>query len=1016
VVRVLDFVTATSLIAQTTLRSILGQSDLNHLLSERNKINQQLQLVIDGQTDAWGQTDARGPDGCLASRDDRHPAAPERRGILDDRARGSMSSPMDRSLDGSHSSEPGLSSAELRARRRALGLTQTQLAALLAVSTSTLASWERGEVRPDHPLHVRLALEQLEANRPTVVGRGGYADRPGSAVRSLTRSHATGAGQHRPSGHPQPGLGRLARARRDVLPAHLTSFVGRQQAIADLETCLAAARLVTLVGPGGVGKTRLALQLAAHLADSYRNGVWFVDLAPVTDPQLVGQAVATVLGVREQPDRSLVATLVAAIQAHRLLLVLDNCEHVVSACAALSDALLRAAPGLHILATGRQPLGIAGETVYRVPPLSLPEHTAPPMPEQLLQYDAVRLFVDRAAASVAGFALIEANALAVVDVCRQLDGIPLAIELAVTRLNLLTPEELARRLGDRFRLLTGGSRTAPTRQQTLRGALDWSHGLLTEDERVVFRRLSVFVGGWTLEAAEAVAAGEGVDALRLLDLLGQLVDKSLVLTTQHGAAVRFGMLETIRQYAWERLEAADEAASIRRMHQDWCVRLAEGSEPPGMHHSWHARPLLQEHDNLRAALLWSIERDDVEQGLRIAIALAHIWYMRGHASEGRERLGELLARANVRVAPAVRASALTSAGHLAYSQGDLPAAQRLLEESLAIWQALGEDSRRAVSLYLLGIAVYFRGDLEGALALFEDARAINHREGNRLREAMNLALMAQVRFEQSDLVRAAALNRQSLEIVQQRGPGWGTILALCMSGRLAAARGEHAEAHRRLEEGLELARELGIVQGVIWSLYYLGQHAFLQGDTPRGRFLYAQSLGLAREAGGRLAIAYCLEGLAGALAGAQPERALRLAGATKGLREALGSEPFPADGDRLDRWQRVAEHRLGKRAAAAAIAEGRARPLEDVMSDALASDAGAGSASRLRGGRAVGGLSAREVEVLRLVALAKTNREIAETLVLSQKTVEHHLSNIFAKLQVSSRAGATRVAMQAGLT
>jgi predicted ATPase/DNA-binding CsgD family transcriptional regulator len=871
---------------------------------------------------------------------------------------------------------------------------------------------------------VRLALEQLEGKRPAVVGSGGRADRPGSAGRPLAHSPAAGSGHHRTAAHRRPTLGRLARAGRPVLPAHLTSFVGREQAIADLRTRLSEARLVTLVGPGGVGKTRLALRVAADLANSYRNGVWFVDLAPVVDPLLVDQAVATILGVREQPDRPLVTTLVEVIRAQRLLLVLDNCEHVVAACAALSDALLRAAPGLRVLATGRQPLGVAGETVVRVPPLSLPEPGAPPRPEQLLQHDAVRLFVERAAASAAGFALTEDNALAVVDVCRRLDGIPLAIELAVTRLTLLTPGELARRLSDRFRLLTGGSRTAPTRQQTLRAALDWSHQLLSGPERAVLRRLSVFAGGWTLEAAEAVAVGGGVDAPRVLDLLGQLVDKSLVLATQHGAAVRFGMLETIRQYAWERLEEADEVVPTRRRHRDWCVRLAEGPEPPGMHHSWHAQPLLQEHDNLRAALLWSIERGDVEKGLRIAIALAHIWYMRGYYAEGRERLAELLARAGSApareagggVTPAVRASALTSAGHLAYSQGDLPAAQRLLEESLVLWQALGEDSRRAVSLYLLGIVIYFRGDLDGALALFEDARTINHREGNRLREAMNLALMAQVRFEQGDLARAAALNQESLEIVQQRGPGWGTILALCMLGRLAAARGEHAEARGRLEEGLELGRELGIVQGVIWSLYYLGQHAFLQGDAARGRLLYAQSLGLAREAGGRLAIAHCLEGLAGALAGAQPERALRLAGAAGSLREVLGSEPFPSDRDRLGRWQRVAERRLGKRVAAAAIAEGRALPLEAAVSDALAAAAGAGGEHRPGRGRAVGGLSAREVEVLRLVALDKTNREIAEALVLSQKTVEHHLSNIFAKLQVSSRAGATRVAVQAGLT
>lgn len=839
------------------------------------------------------------------------------------------------------------------------------------------------------------------------------------ARRGMSRRAPQGGSLERAHSHhsADPELGGVARTHN--LPGVLTSFIGREGALAEAKQLLDASRLLTLVGSGGIGKTRLALRIAGGLVDAYTGGAWLVDLAPVADPLLVPLAVAAALGVPEQPGRSMLVTLAEHFAARHLLLVLDNCEHLVSACAELSEGLLRVCPFLRILATSRQALGIEGEAVLLVPPLALPDPSSTPDAEHLAQYEAIHLFVDRASATAPHFRLSEPNVAIIAEICRQLDGVPLAIELAATRLKLLGAEQLAARLQDRFGLLTGGSRTAPARHQTLRATLDWSFQLLSEPERMLLRRLAVFSGGWTLEAAEQVIGGSDIETHQVLDLLGQLLDKSLVVVEdQNPKQVRFRFLETIRQYAWERLEEANEIAETRDRHLRWCRQLAKDVQPPGMHHPWHAADLIQEQDNLRAALLWAIQQGNADAGLRVAVALAHIWYMRGHYSEGRARLAELLALPSSSSAPDVRASARTSAGHLAYCQGALEEAQHLLEESLSIWNSLGNDERKAVCLQTLANVVRFRGDLSGALPLFEEASVINHRLGHLMREAMNRALMAQVLFEQGDLERAETLNDQSSKALQSAGPGWGTILTLCMFGRIAAARGDSVTARKRLEESVELGRQLGITRGVVWSLYFLAQHALAQGDARRARATFAESLRLARQTGDQLATAHCLEGFAGALAATQPGRAIRLAEAAGALREAAGSIPFPADRDRLERWLGVAARGLGETATAAARAEGRSMTVDQAVGYALAGDeSSAPTDARERlSGRSFRGLTRREVEVLRLVALAQSNREIAAALVLSEKTVERHLSHIFAKLQVSSRTGATRVAVQAGIT
>jgi predicted ATPase/DNA-binding CsgD family transcriptional regulator len=806
--------------------------------------------------------------------------------------------------------------------------------------------------------------------------------------------------------------------RQAHLPTPLTTFVGREAEIARSKHLLERGRMLTLVGSGGIGKTRLAVHLATELVDNYPHGVWLAHLAPVAEPALVPWAVAATIGVSEQPGRPISVSLAEYLEDLDALLVLDNCEHLVSACAELSGELLRACPSLHILATSRHSLGVEGESIFSVPPLSLPDPAAGVGTHSLDQFEAIRLFVDRTTSVAPEVRLSKQDLTTVAEICRRLDGVPLAIELAATRLRLLGMDELAARLDNRFELLVGGSRTAPGRHQTLRATLDWSYQLLSDAERVLLRRLAVFRGGWTLRAAEDVASGDGIETGQVIGLLGQLLDKSLVVTDNlTPQRVRFRFLETIRQYAWERLVDSGEVVQIRQRHVMWCVELARDVQPPGMHHPWHAHDSLQEQENLRAGMLWAVQMGDAEAGLRVAVVLAHLWYMQGHYSEGRARLAELLALPSATISPEVRASALTWAGFLGYCQGDLHTAQNELETSLAMWRVLGNDERTAVCLHQLGNVVRFRGDLEAARSFLEQASEINQRLGHVMRAAMSLALVAQVLFEEGDFARAEVLNSQSFSSLQAAGSGWGTVLTLCMQGRLAGVRGDRTTARERLEEGVDLSRQLGVNRGIVWSLYFLAQHDLAQGSAQRARQEFGESLRLAHLSGDLMATAQCVEGVAGALASTQPGRSMRLAGGATALRESMGSVSFPSDQQRLRRWVDVAERRLGPAVAAAALAEGRAMPRNRLVAYALTADEPStpGRGEPTLSSNSFAGLTRRELEVLRLVALAQSNREIATGLVLSEKTVERHLSHIFEKLRVSSRTAAARMAVEAGI-
>ncbi|MDP6514815.1 MAG: protein kinase [SAR202 cluster bacterium] len=481
------------------------------------------------------------------------------------------------------------------------------------------------------------------------------------------------------------------------LPSRLTSFIGREQQIKEVRDLLSTARLVTLAGAGGCGKTRLSLQVASMALDEYPDGVWFVELAPVADPILVAQTVATTLGIREEPGQPLIATLSRSLQAKKMLLALDNCEHLVGACAKLVNTLLAACPELQVLATSRESLGVAGENVWRVSPLSAPGPDQAQTTERLMEYESVKLFVERAIAAEPTFTITNQTAPVVAQICQRLEGIPLAIELTAARVRVLSVEQIAERLEDRFRLLTGGARTVLPRQQTLRAAVEWGYDLLSEPEQALFNRLSVFAGGFTLEAVESAWAGEGVEEYEILDLVSSLVDKSLMVVVDGaGGSARYGLLETLREYGWERLVERGESEETQRRHAACFVALAEEAEPElrgPQQVSWLER-LEQEHDNVRAALSWSAESGDGETGLRLGGALWPFWLTRGYLSEGRERLAGALALPSGLEGTATRANALNGLGNMALSQGDYSAAWALYEESLAIRRELREETHR----------------------------------------------------------------------------------------------------------------------------------------------------------------------------------------------------------------------------------------------------------------------------------------------------------------------------------
>ena len=702
---------------------------------------------------------------------------------------------------------------------------------------------------------------------------------------------------------PQPA------ARPSPLPYPLTEFIGREAEIKAIESRL-ACRLLTLTGSGGVGKTRLAVHVAHRMADGYAEGARFVGLAALTDLSLAAQQVAAELGLREVQGQSALETLLNYLSCRHLLLVLDNCEHLTEACASLAQDLLRRCPNLHILATSRHALQVAGETVWRVASLSVPGLDWTPKEqdgaEELLTYEAARLFVRQSARHRPDFTVNQENASAVATICARLDGIPLALELAAARIACLSAHQIAARLDDQFQLLTGGSQAAPPRHKTLQALIDWSYNLLTEHERILLRRLSVFVGGWTLEAAESIAADDLLEAVKALDLLGSLADKSLILVEYRGEQARYRMLETIRQYASAKLGQSGEEEALRRRHQGFFRRLAEDTEPKlhGTEQTFWLDELESEHGNLRAALEESLrEGSGAAAGLRLAGALFWFWHLRGYFSEGRRWLAKVLSHCPTRQNASERARALQGAGQLAYYQRDYASGRALLEESATLWRAIGDKRGLAYSHIYLCAAINALGDGPAARGVISEG---------------------------------AALAREA-------GDPWTLGMALWMQGTQTLARGDAVTARPLLEESAALLRDAGDQWALIAPLLYLTTIAREQEDYGRARVLLGEALRLSRKTGDRLRLSGALDlfaHLALWQAHKTPDgelfsRAARLFGAAEVLREAHASAmPFVVR-QRYDCDVAAARSALGNEAFEALWAKGNAMTLEQAMECAL---------------------------------------------------------------------------------
>lgn len=746
-----------------------------------------------------------------------------------------------------------------------------------------------------------------------------------------------------------------AASRSVTLPRPLSEFIGRTREVDTLKRTLMTSRLVTLTGIGGVGKTRLSIRVAEEVSDDFPDGVRFVDLSPVADPTLVAKTVATTLGVTESAGRPLTETLSDYLQERHLLLVLDNCEQVSDACARLAAALLSTCSHVRILATSRQRLGITGETVRRVPPLTLPERN-PLLDEEknavgsLLEYEAVRLFVDRAQRVQPDLSLTPSTLRAIAVLCRRLDGIPLALELAAARMSVLGPEQIMVRLTERFRLLSGGDRTAPARQRTLRGALDWSYDLLLPEERVLLSRLSVFAGGCTLEAAEAVCAAPaaegycGLDEWEVMDCLTGLVNHSLILMESESGEVRYRLLETVREYAQERLHerAVGEPTWLRAKHREYFELLVQNALPHlgGLEQSVWLDRLEREHDNLRATLDGCLEEGTAEAiraGLQLAGELQRFWMQRGHASEGRRRYAALLSADHSEPSPE-RGRALESAGILAFRQADYMAAREVLEEALTVHRRTGNRLSEATPLGVLGNIAYLQGNYGEARSLLEQALALRREAGHRPGEAVILNSLGNVAAEQEDFASAQMLYTQALAISQEVGDRAIEASILNGLGLLADAENDLKSAHRWFEKALMIGRELGDYSQMTIHTFNLGNNAYLLGDRVAAADYFRQALLLTRELGesrSRRVIAFLLMGTALTTRVHQPERTARLLGASNAQREAIGIRLNAKEQVECDQLLADLHHALGEERLSAFQAEGRVMRIDQAVAIAL---------------------------------------------------------------------------------
>jgi predicted ATPase/DNA-binding CsgD family transcriptional regulator/transcriptional regulator with XRE-family HTH domain len=904
----------------------------------------------------------------------------------------------------------------LRRARLERGWTQHVVADRIGAPNAMMVTrWERGKAFPS-PYYVERLCQLFEQKASDL---GLLRASPVPIVSRAASQQKAEARPSRPSAEPtaRPSEHEGTRASlwHSTLPMPLTAFVGREREIEALVALMqnTSARLLTLTGPGGVGKTRLALSLAAAVADTFADGVCFVSLAPISDPEQVLPAIAQALGLWEVGNHPLMDHVRDFLREKYLLLLLDNFEQVAAASPHMA-ALALSCPSLRLLITSRAALHLSGEYEFPVPPLPTPDLTQLPEPQVLAQVAAVQLFVERAHAILPAFELTEANARTIAEICVRLDGLPLALELAAARSKLLPPQALLARLSRRLEILTGGARDLPNRQQTLRNTLQWSYDLLTPQEQRLFRQLSVFVGGCTLQAAEAVCHEEHAESEDLLGVLegsASLVDKSFVLqTAREGNEPRLLMLETIREFGLECLEACGETATVRHAHARYYLGLAqeaqvylEGTEQAG----WLER-LERESANLRAALLWALEQQESEIALRLSGTLFRFWEARRYLREGRTFLER--AEASSRSIPArSQAKPLSTAGFLTTFQSGIERLAVLSQEAGVGQHEVGDNHRRAFSLYLLGYIAWATGDFAMARAHAEEGLAVARASDAPVILAALLALLGQVAFEEGEASRASALLEEALTLQQATGDMRGSIFTLSTLIRLLFAQDEVALVRTRNEERLALSQALGFRWGIADSLTVQGHLALQEGNEATAEEVFKESLALLREINDHGAIAACLQSIGVAVAAqGRLTESTWLWGAAETMCGALGESLLPVEHALGARAALAVRAELGEEAFTTAWAEGQALTPEQ----ALARLGRPSSRHKQAALPTTNDLTPREMEVLRLLARGLTSGQIAEQLVIGPVTVNSHVRSIYNKLGVSSRAAATRFALE----
>jgi predicted ATPase/DNA-binding CsgD family transcriptional regulator len=801
------------------------------------------------------------------------------------------------------------------------------------------------------------------------------------------------------------------------LPRQLTSFIGREGELIDIKRLLADSRLVTLTGMGGCGKTRLALQAAQSLSAAYVDGTWLVELAGLNDETLLPQLAVQSLGIPHSPEKTALESLLDYVTSREMLLVLDNCEHLTSACSQLVGEILAHSSGTRVLVTSRAPLAIQDEALYALSGLAFPtaEEQQPGSLKDLIEYDAVRLLVERVRGSLPGFMLTAENAGAVLRICRRLDGLPLALELASARSTVLALEQIAQRLDDRFSLLVSrqNSQVEP-RHSTLRAAIDWSYDLLSPPEQALLQRLSVFAAGCSLASAEAVCVGEGVDGRLVLDLLSSLVEKSLVVAqTLQRSEARYHLLETIRQYAQEKLVVSSEAREMRGRHLDHYLGMMEETAPKltgPYQHLWLSW-LDGEYSDVRAALAWSLESGRIEAGLRIAVAIYQYWVIRDYAEEGLAWVERLLGRTDGQVSPSVRANALAYAAFLAGFRGNTAVQMAYGRQAAELAETVGEAGKPSLRWALSAQAYGMRaaGDFQGELDLDERVVQLTRESGDSYQLGLILSLSSFAAMALGKYDRAQAMLEESLPLLRQSGNPYRIGMALNFYGDLRRCQQDYRTAREAYEESIAVLREINAVRDLASVQHNLGYTCLHLGDVEKARLLFDESLSLQRSQGNKAGAVECLAGYAAVAAvGGNPKAGRRLMAAAV----SIGSERI------LTTWAATRleyEHTLEMLHAGLTDqefeAEGSAGRLLSLEGAAALAHSLYLPASTI----ALGGLTQREQEIVQLVAQGKSNGEIAEALVVSKRTVEKHIAHILMKLGARNRSEIVRWGIENGL-